>query len=116
MKRFIFIALTLCLFTAGVLAQATSGSLVGTVSGPDGVLPGATVSVKDKTEATDGENKAGDGVAEDVTTGYHRLHVAVLQDALVKSAGNAECLLLPGVEVRQCPGQAGGEKDRPISR
>lgn len=47
MKRFIFTVLTLCLFTVGALAQSTSGSLVGTVSGPDGVLPGASIVLRD---------------------------------------------------------------------
>ncbi len=47
MKKFLFTLLTLCLFTAGVLAQSTSGRLAGTVAGPDGVLPGASVVVKD---------------------------------------------------------------------
>src|ERR1044071_9527882 len=62
MKRFIFIVLTLCLFTAGALAQSTSGSLTGTVSGPDGVLPGASVIVKDNQtgkELTDTANDSG---------------------------------------------------------
>src|SRR3954470_13647581 len=62
MKRFIFTVLTLCLFTAGVLAQSTSGSLTGTVSGPDGVLPGASILIKDNQtgkELTDTANDSG---------------------------------------------------------
>ena len=47
MRRFLFTTLTLCLFVATALAQSNSGNLVGTVSGPDGVLPGATVTVTD---------------------------------------------------------------------
>src|SRR5215813_14519774 len=48
MKRFVFSMMALCLFTAAALAQTSnSGSLVGTVSGPDGVIPGATVTVID---------------------------------------------------------------------
>ena len=46
MKRFIFILLTLCLSGVGALAQNT-GNLVGTVSDPSGVVPGATVVVTD---------------------------------------------------------------------
>lgn len=47
-KRFIFTVLAVCLFTATALAQTSnSGSLVGTVSGPDGVIPGATVTITD---------------------------------------------------------------------
>lgn len=60
MKRFLFTVLTLCLFTAGVLAQATSGSLTGTVSGPDGVLPGASVVVKDNQTGKELTDTAGD--------------------------------------------------------
>ncbi len=47
MKRFVFSLLALLLFVSGVLAQSTAGRLVGTVSGPDGSLPGATVTVID---------------------------------------------------------------------
>ena len=47
-KRFVFTVLAVCLFTATALAQTSnSGSLVGTVSGPDGVIPGATVTIID---------------------------------------------------------------------
>lgn len=47
MKRFILVTLALCLFTASVLAQSNTGNLVGTVSDPTGVIPGATVVVTD---------------------------------------------------------------------
>lgn len=47
MKRFVFSVLALCLFSVGALAQSSAGRLVGTVSGPDGVLPGATIVVTD---------------------------------------------------------------------
>ncbi len=47
MKRFILATFVLCLFTALAIAQSTSGVLVGTVSGPDGLLPGATVTLTD---------------------------------------------------------------------
>jgi hypothetical protein len=47
MKRF-FISLSLVLVSAVcVMAQTTAGRLTGTVSGPDGVLPGATVTATD---------------------------------------------------------------------
>lgn len=61
MKRFIFALLTLCLCAGAALAQTTTGRLSGTVSGPDGVLPGASVTAKDSktgkesTTTTDGE-------------------------------------------------------------
>ncbi|MDQ3713454.1 MAG: TonB-dependent receptor [Acidobacteriota bacterium] len=47
MKRMIFATFVLCLFTALTFAQSTTGRLIGTVSGPDGLLPGATVVVTD---------------------------------------------------------------------
>lgn len=47
MRRFMFILLTLTLFTVSVLAQSNTGRLVGTVSGPDGVIPGATIVITD---------------------------------------------------------------------
>ena len=47
MRRINFILLTLCLFAAGAFAQTTTGRLIGTVSGPDGLLPGATVTITD---------------------------------------------------------------------
>ena len=47
-KRFVFTVLAVCLFSVTALAQTSnSGSLVGTVSGPDGVIPGATVTITD---------------------------------------------------------------------
>lgn len=47
MRRFVFTTLTICLFAVAALAQSNSGTLVGTISGPDGVIPGATVTVTD---------------------------------------------------------------------
>ena len=47
MKRFTVAMLAVCLLAASAFAQTTTGRLVGTVSGPDGVLPGATIVVKD---------------------------------------------------------------------
>jgi hypothetical protein len=47
MKNF-FIAI-LMIFTTGsfIAAQSTTGKLVGTVSAPDGVVPGAIITVTD---------------------------------------------------------------------
>jgi hypothetical protein len=62
MRRFVFTTLTICLFAVAALAQVTSGRLVGTVSGPDGVLPGANVVVKDNQtgkELTQATNDSG---------------------------------------------------------
>lgn len=61
MKRFSLATLALCLFAALAFAQSNTGRLVGTVSSPDGVIPGATVTVTDtqtgrvKTVVTSGE-------------------------------------------------------------
>ena len=62
MRRFVFTTLTLCLFAVAALAQTSNtGTLVGTVSGPDGVIPGASVTVtdnqtkKERTVLTNGE-------------------------------------------------------------
>ncbi|NOT47927.1 MAG: carboxypeptidase regulatory-like domain-containing protein, partial [Acidobacteria bacterium] len=47
MKRFSIALVLIVLSSAIALAQGTTGSLKGTVSGPDGVLPGATVTATD---------------------------------------------------------------------
>ncbi|MGE3468613.1 MAG: carboxypeptidase-like regulatory domain-containing protein, partial [Pyrinomonadaceae bacterium] len=47
MKRLILATLAVAVFTTLTLAQSTAGRLVGTVSTPDGVLPGATVTITD---------------------------------------------------------------------
>src|ERR1044071_2449336 len=47
MRRLILASLTLCLLAASVAAQSSTGRLVGTVSATDGVVAGATVTVKD---------------------------------------------------------------------
>jgi hypothetical protein len=45
MKRFLLLALTLCLFGVSAFAQSNTGNLIGTISDPSGVIPGATVVV-----------------------------------------------------------------------
>ncbi len=47
MKRFMLATLALCVFSALAVAQGTNGRLVGTVAGPDGNIPGATVTARD---------------------------------------------------------------------
>src|SRR5262245_28774383 len=49
MKRLVLLVFAICLFASVALAQTTTGRLSGIVSGPDGILPGATVSVNDNT-------------------------------------------------------------------
>ncbi|MDQ4120895.1 MAG: TonB-dependent receptor [Acidobacteriota bacterium] len=61
MKNLLLIALTIFASAALALGQTTTGRLSGVVSGPDGVLPGATVTATDnntgktQTVTTDGE-------------------------------------------------------------
>jgi hypothetical protein len=43
------VIISCCLFSLAVLGQTTTGRLAGTVSGPDGSLPGATVTATDNT-------------------------------------------------------------------
>lgn len=47
MKRFLVVALTILFTTTLSFAQSTTGRLIGTVSSPDGVLPGATIVLTD---------------------------------------------------------------------
>ncbi len=47
MKILALIVLTLCLFPVALAQTSNSGSLVGTVAGPDGAIPGATVTITD---------------------------------------------------------------------
>ncbi|MCB1022790.1 MAG: TonB-dependent receptor, partial [Acidobacteria bacterium] len=52
MKRVIHILLTLCFFGAVAMAQSTAGRLLGSVSGPDGLIPGVTVTLTDNQTGT----------------------------------------------------------------
>lgn len=47
MRKFIFAFVTVALMAAIALSQTNTGRLTGTVSGPDGLLPGATVLLTD---------------------------------------------------------------------
>lgn len=47
-KKFFVVILAICLQTMMAIAQTTTGRLTGTVSSPDGVLPGATVTAIDQ--------------------------------------------------------------------
>lgn len=47
MKRNLFCFLVVLTFTLAAIAQSTTGRLIGIISGPDGVLPGAQVVVTD---------------------------------------------------------------------
>lgn len=62
MKKFGFITLTLCLLVVSALGQTNTGGLVGTVSGPDGVIPGANITITDnQTKAEKTFVASGDG-------------------------------------------------------
>jgi hypothetical protein len=47
MKKLLLVILTFLLSTTFILGQTTSGRIVGTVSAPDGAIPGATIVVRD---------------------------------------------------------------------
>src|SRR5436190_21741819 len=47
MTRILCAIVGIAIFATVAFAQLTTSNLIGTVSGPDGVLPGATVVVKD---------------------------------------------------------------------
>ena len=51
MKRFVFAVLALVVFSASAFAQSNTGRLVGSVSDPSGVIPGATLVVTDNQTA-----------------------------------------------------------------
>jgi len=69
MQRALIALLALCLLTASAFAQTTSGRLVGTVSGPDGRLAGASVVAKDNQTGREQTVAAG----EDGTFGFPQL-------------------------------------------
>src|SRR5262245_3290496 len=46
MKKLLIALVAISVFSLMASGQTPTGSLVGTVSGPDGVLPGATVEIK----------------------------------------------------------------------
>lgn len=46
MKRFVAALMAACLLAVSAFAQSSTGRLIGTISTPDGVLPGATLVVK----------------------------------------------------------------------
>src|SRR5438552_19171037 len=47
MKSFILLGIAIALISSAIFGQTAAGSLAGVVSGPDGVLPGASVVVTD---------------------------------------------------------------------
>ena len=80
MKRIVFSTLVLFVFSAMAIAQSTVGSINGTVSGPDGLLPGATVTIKDNQtgrEFTTTTNNSGGYKFEQLNFGVYTLRVTL---------------------------------------
>lgn len=55
MKKLLYVLAIVSVFAITLVAQTNTGRLTGTVSGPDGVLPGATVVLKDKKDRKGGD-------------------------------------------------------------
>lgn len=78
MKKFILAILTLSLLAVPIFAQSTVGRLIGTVSGPDGLLPGATVTVVDNQtgrELTATTNEQGSYRFEQLSFGTYTVRI-----------------------------------------
>lgn len=78
MKRMIIAMFMLCLSATLTFAQSTTGRLIGTVSSPDGLLPGATVVVTDnqtKRELTATTDDNGGYKFEQLTFGTYTVRV-----------------------------------------
>jgi len=79
MRRVITAALIIGIFTVLAAAQTTTGRLSGNVSGPDGLLPGATVTITDVQTArtqTTMSNDAGRYLFERVPFGLYTVRVS----------------------------------------
>ncbi|QQS40832.1 MAG: TonB-dependent receptor [Acidobacteriota bacterium] len=79
MRRVIFATLTIGIFAVLAVAQTTTGRLSGNVSGPDGLLPGATVTITDNQtgrELTTTSNESGAYLFERIPFGVYTLRVS----------------------------------------
>ena len=107
MKKIIFATLMLSLFAALSFAQTTSGRLLGTVSGPDGLLPGATITVTDNQtgrELTQVTNDSGGFKFEQLTFGTYTVRVTqqgfkTYSASDVKIDANRDYTLNPKLEI-----------------
>ncbi|NNE99204.1 MAG: TonB-dependent receptor [Pyrinomonadaceae bacterium] len=107
MKRIVFSTLVLFAFAAIAIAQSTVGSIQGTVSGPDGLLPGATVTITDTQTGrvlTTTSNSSGGFKFEQLPFGVYT--VKVTQDGFkayvannVKINANQQYTLNPKLEL-----------------
>lgn len=77
MKKILLIILAFTMSAMVTFAQGTTGKLVGTVSGPDGVLPGATVVVTDMQTAKERTLTTSSGGTFEVTVEYGQYSVKV---------------------------------------
>ncbi len=78
MRKLLFAFFIVCSFTVLIVGQGSTGRLVGTVSGPDGLLPGATVTITDNQTnktLTATTNEDGGYSFEQLTFGVYTLRV-----------------------------------------
>lgn len=107
MKRLVSITLTVLLTTVFAFAQSTTGRLVGTVSGPDGLLPGATVTLTDNQtgrEQTAVSNSNGGFVFEKLSFGTYTVEIQAngfktYQALELKIDANRDYTLNPTLEI-----------------
>ncbi len=107
MKRIIVATLFINLFALIAFSQSTTGRLSGNVSGPDGLIPGATVTISDQQtgrEQTTTTNSVGAYLFERVPFGNYTVRVS--QDGFktyvgtdVKVDANTEYTLSPQLEL-----------------
>ncbi len=107
MRKFIVATLAIAMFAALAFAQSTTGRLLGTVSTPDGVLPGATVTITDtqtNRTLTAVTNESGAFNFERMTFGIYKVTVTAsgfkTYEAIdVKIDANRDYTLNPMLEV-----------------
>lgn len=107
MKKFLFAMLACCMLVGLALAQSTTGRLLGNVSGPDGLLPGATVTIVDTQtgrEQTATANQSGAYIFERLTFGLYTVRVSsagfkTYEATEVKIDANRDYTLNPILEV-----------------
>lgn len=78
MKKIMLATLIFCFSAALVFAQSTTGRLIGTVAGPDGLIPGATVLVTDNQtgrQLTAVTNDSGSFIFEQLPYGTYTVRI-----------------------------------------
>lgn len=107
MKRTIFATFMLFAFSVFALAQSTTGRLLGNVSGPDGLLPGATITATDnqtgRSETTT-SNDSGAYKFERIAFGSYTVKISVngfktYVATNVKIDANKDYTLSPSLEI-----------------